>query len=199
MLLDLRARYNADTQRSSSPTSSYENVIADQEAFGSGLEDKGRHVFMERPFCTYRGHTSDLLDISWSRNYFILTSSMDKTVRLWHISRRECLCVFQHIDFVTAIAFHPRNDQFFISASLDGKIRLWNIPDKKVTLWNEVEGPSTLITAANFIQVAAQVTLLVRSCLLHLFPTRRTVNLLWSALTTAAASSTAPTSSSTTQ
>ena len=33
---------------------------------------------------------------------------MDKTVRLWHISRRECLCCFQHIDFVTAIAFHPK-------------------------------------------------------------------------------------------
>ena len=28
--------------------------------------------------------------------------------RLWHISRKECLCVFQHVDFVTAIAFHPR-------------------------------------------------------------------------------------------
>jgi WD40 repeat protein len=46
---------------------------------------------------------------------------------------QECLCVFQHIDFVTAIAFHPRNDQFFLSGSLDGKLRLWNIPDKKVT------------------------------------------------------------------
>ena len=28
--------------------------------------------------------------------------------RLWHISRKECLCCFQHVDFVTAIAFHPR-------------------------------------------------------------------------------------------
>ena len=87
---------------------------------------------MDRPFVTYTGHTSDLLDISWSKNYFILTSSMDKTVRLWHISRKECLCVFQHIDCVTALAFNPKNDQFFISGSLDGKIRLWNIPDKKV-------------------------------------------------------------------
>ena len=104
---------------------------------------------------------------------------MDKTVRLWHISRRECLCCFQHIDFVTAIAFHPRSDQvsfdfdlsilnflvkkfcitessflpqFFLSASLDGKLRLWNIPDKKVMKWNEVEGNTRLITAANFIQ-----------------------------------------------
>ena len=87
------------------------------------------------------------------QNYFLLTSSMDKTVRLWHISRRECLCCFQHIDFVTALAFHPKNDQFFLSGSLDGKLRLWNIPEKKVTLWNEVDGNCKIITAANFIQV----------------------------------------------
>ena len=42
--------------------------------------------------------------------------------------------------------------QFFLSASLDGKLRLWNIPDKKVMKWNEVEGSTRLITAANFIQ-----------------------------------------------
>ena len=70
------------------------------------------------------------------------------------IFRKECLCCFQHIDFVTAICFHPRNDQFFLSGSLDGKLRLWNIPDKKVALWNEVtDGASKLITTANFIQV----------------------------------------------
>ena len=55
---------------------------------------------------------------------------------------------------MTAICFHPRNDQFFLSGSLDGKLRLWNIPDKKVALWNEVtDGASKLITTANFIQV----------------------------------------------
>uniref|UniRef100_A0A8C8CB22 WD repeat-containing protein 44 n=1 Tax=Oncorhynchus tshawytscha TaxID=74940 RepID=A0A8C8CB22_ONCTS len=86
------------------------------------------------------------------QNYFLLSSSMDKTVRLWHISRRECLCCFQHIDFVTAIAFHPRDDRYFLSGSLDGKLRLWNIPDKKVALWNEVDGQTRLITAANFCQ-----------------------------------------------
>jgi hypothetical protein len=40
-----------------------------------------------------------------------------------------------------------------LSGSLDGKLRLWNIPDKKVALWNEVDGNSKLITTANFIQV----------------------------------------------
>lgn len=96
-----------------------------------------------------------------SKNYFVLSSSMDKTVRLWHISRRECLCCFQHIEFVTAIAFHPRDDRYFLSGSLDGKLRLWNIPDKKVAVWNEVEGQSKLITAANFCQVQSLITLSV--------------------------------------
>jgi len=147
---DMRNRYNADSAKSNSPTNSYENVISDLT--DASEADKSHQVFMGRPFCQYQGHTSDLLDVSWSKNYFILTSSMDKTVRLWHISRRECLCCFQHIDFVTAICFHPRNDQFFLSGSLDGKLRLWNIPDKKVALWNEVEGSAKLITTANFIQ-----------------------------------------------
>ena len=82
---EMRNRYNADVKSSSSPTNSYENVILDQMT----SEEKSHQVFMERAFCEYSGHTSDLLDVSWSKNYFILTSSMDKTVRLWHISRLE--------------------------------------------------------------------------------------------------------------
>ena len=89
-------------------------------------------------FSAYRGHTADVLDISWSKNHFLLSSSMDKTVRLWHVTRIECLCTLRHADFVTTIQFHPRDDRYFLSGSLDGKLRLWNIPDKKVTLWNEV-------------------------------------------------------------
>lgn len=94
-------------------------------------------------FTIYRGHTADVLDLAWSKNHFLLSSSMDKTVRLWHITRIECLCTFRHIDFVTTIQFHPRDDRYFLSGSLDGKLRLWNIPDKRVTLWNEVSALPT--------------------------------------------------------
>lgn len=46
-----------------------------------------------------------------------------------------------------------QDDRYFLSGSLDGKLRLWNIPDKKVALWNELDGQTKLITAANFCQV----------------------------------------------
>ena len=130
---DMRRRYQVESE--GLPVSGEQRNQEDAIKDYLSDPDSVGHIFMDRPFATYTGHTSDLLDVSWSKNFFILTSSMDKTVRLWHISRQECLCIFQHIDFVTAIVFHPKNDQFFISGSLDGKIRLWNIPDKKVSLF----------------------------------------------------------------
>jgi WD40 repeat protein len=73
-----------------------------------------------RPFCEFLGHQAPVLDVAWSTSLFLLSSSMDKTVRLWHLTRHECLCFFRHVDFVSAIAFHPRDDRYFVSASLDG-------------------------------------------------------------------------------
>lgn len=72
---------------------------------------------------------------------------MDKTVRLWHVSRIECLCCFKHSDFVTSIQFHPRDDRFFLAGSLDSKLRLWSIPDKSVAFWSQLPD---LITAVAF-------------------------------------------------
>lgn len=72
---------------------------------------------------------------------------MDNTVRLWHVSRGECLCCFKHNDFVTSIQFHPKDDRFFLAGSLDSKLRLWSIPDKSVAYWVEVRD---LITAVAF-------------------------------------------------
>ncbi|KAI1903611.1 hypothetical protein AGOR_G00028990 [Albula goreensis] len=155
---NMRMRYNTEGRVSPSP--SQESLCSSKSDADGGInntpedpdtEDRNA-PFRQVPFCKYKGHTADLLDLSWSKNYFLLSSSMDKTVRLWHVSRRECLCCFQHIDFVTAIAFHPRDDRYFLSGSLDGKLRLWNIPDKKVALWNEVDGQTRLITSANFCQ-----------------------------------------------
>lgn len=104
-------------------------------------------VFRTKTVQEYEGHTASILDLSWSKNNFLLSSSMDKTVRLWHVSRAECLCCFKHSDFVTSIQFHPRDDRFFLAGSLDSKLRLWSIPDKSVAYWSQTPD---LITAVAF-------------------------------------------------
>jgi WD repeat-containing protein 44 len=113
----------------------------------TGGERLSAPVFRSTPVREFKGHTSDILDLSWSKNNFLLSSSMDKTVRLWHISRQECLCTFKHKDFVTSIAFHPTDDRFFLAGSLDSVLRLWSIPDKTVAFWNQLPD---LITAVAF-------------------------------------------------
>jgi len=104
-------------------------------------------VFASQPVREWSGHGSTILDLSWSKNNFLLSSSMDKTVRLWHISRKECLCTFKHNDFVPSIAFHPKDDRFFLAGSLDSKLRLWSIPDKSVAFTAQTP---EMITAVAF-------------------------------------------------
>ncbi|CAF2557183.1 unnamed protein product [Rotaria sp. Silwood2] len=120
-----------------------------------------------KPFSELVGHQAPVLDVAWSKSLFLLSSSMDKTVRLWHLTRLECLCYFLHVDFVSAIAFHPRDDRYFVSASLDGHVRLWNIPDKRVVHWTLIPAQASsqitaaeanLITAVNFCDDGRKVT-----------------------------------------
>ncbi|GAA5853934.1 hypothetical protein JCM8547_008162 [Rhodosporidiobolus lusitaniae] len=130
---------------SSSSTPSGSGATTTEE--GEKPPASGLPVFGSKPVREFRGHEADVLDLSWSKNNFLLSSSMDKTVRLWHVSRSECLCAFQHLDFVTSIAFHPKDDRYFLSGSLDCKLRLWNIPEKRVHIWTELP---ELITSVAF-------------------------------------------------
>ncbi|KAL8205499.1 hypothetical protein R6Q57_009050 [Mikania cordata] len=99
----------------------------------------------EKPVCSFNGHLEDVLDLSWSKSQHLLSSSMDKTVRLWQLSSKSCLKVFSHSDYVTCIQFNPVDDRYFISGSLDSKVRIWSIPDRQVVDWNDLH---EMVTAA---------------------------------------------------
>lgn len=80
----MRTKYNAEKV---SPTPSQESIVStdtlavSEDSHSNNTEELSEKApFMPKPFCTYSGHASDLLDVSWSKNYFILSSSMDKTV-----------------------------------------------------------------------------------------------------------------------
>ncbi|KAM0859454.1 hypothetical protein ACQ4PT_047185 [Festuca glaucescens] len=105
------------------------------------------HVFAlsEKPVITFAGHSDDVLDLCWSKSQYLLSSSMDKTVRLWHMSSTYCLKAFSHSDYVTCIQFNPVDDRYFISGSLDEKVRIWSIPKREIVDWVDLH---EMITAA---------------------------------------------------
>lgn len=114
---------------------------------GNAAQHLSAPVFRRNPLRVYEGHASTVIDISWSKNNFLLSSSFDRTVRLWHISRNECLVTFKHAEYCPSVQFHPRDDRFFLAGSLDTKLRLWSIPDKSVAFWNQLP---EIITAVSF-------------------------------------------------
>lgn len=52
-------------------------------------------VLKAQPYRVYQGHKQDVLELCWSKSQFVLSASMDKTVKLWHISMDECLRTFK--------------------------------------------------------------------------------------------------------
>lgn len=112
-------------------------------------------VFNPNPYRLLKEHTHDILSLDWSKNNFLLSSSMDNTVKLWHPDKPTSLKTFMHPDFVTSVVFHPTDDRFFVSGSLDHKCRLWSILENKVSYEFDTED---LITSVAFSPNDAKYT-----------------------------------------
>nr|UNY85621.1 WD40-containting protein [Zea mays] len=99
----------------------------------------------KQPLHEFRGHSGDVLNLSWSNNKHLLSASTDKTVRLWEIGSANCTTVFPHSNFVTRVQFNPTNENQFISGSIDGKIRVWDIPRCSVIDWVDIRDIITAV------------------------------------------------------
>lgn len=126
----------------------------------------GAPLFDPVPFREYLGHETHIVDVAWSRSNLLLSASMDAYARLWHVSRPECLHKFQHPDCVTAVDFHPTEDNYFLSGCLDRKLRIWSLETGRVVLWQPT--PS-MITAAAFSPDARLVAVGLYNGTVHLY------------------------------
>ncbi|RZC56485.1 hypothetical protein C5167_015339 [Papaver somniferum] len=92
----------------------------------------------EKPLHEFHGHSGEVLDLSWSNKY-LLSCSVDNTVRLWKVGSNQCLKIFSHNNYVTSVNFNPVDDNYFISGSIDGKVRIWSISDCQVIDWTDIK------------------------------------------------------------
>ncbi|XP_027337119.1 WD repeat-containing protein 44-like [Abrus precatorius] len=142
---------NAQTEPSSSPSWSQKKKKGKFGSKRGSLIPEYVHVpdtvfsLSEKPHCSFRGHSDDVLDLSWSKSQLLLSSSMDKTVRLWDLETKTCLKMFAHNDYVTCIQFNPIDNDYFISGSLDAKVRIWNIPERHVVDWTDIHEMVTAV------------------------------------------------------
>ncbi|KAL3524429.1 hypothetical protein ACH5RR_017263 [Cinchona calisaya] len=100
---------------------------------------------LEEPLHVFQGHTAEVLDLSWSKNNCLLSSSVDKTVRLWRVGNDQCLKVFPHSNYVTCAQFNPVNDDYFVTGSIDGKVRIWEISARRVVDWTDIKDIITAV------------------------------------------------------
>lgn len=99
---------------------------------------------LEKPVHEFYGHQGEILSLSWSKNGYLLSSSVDKTVRMWKIGHNECLKIFTHNNYVTCVEFNPMDENYVVTGSIDGKIRIWEADGGHVIDWIEIR---ELVTA----------------------------------------------------
>lgn len=100
---------------------------------------------LEKPVHEFYGHRDEVLDLSWSKKNYLLSSSVDKTARLWRVGSDHCLRIFPHSNYVTSVQFNPVNYNYFISGSIDGKVRIWEISTCQVVDWTDIRDIVTAV------------------------------------------------------
>ncbi|KAK8490278.1 hypothetical protein V6N11_048204 [Hibiscus sabdariffa] len=79
------------------------------------------------------GHSKDVTDFDFSsNNQYIASSSKDKTVRVWDISRGVCIRVIYGVSPQLCIRFHPVNNNFLSVGNANKEITVFNFSTGRV-------------------------------------------------------------------
>ncbi|XP_041997793.1 WD repeat-containing protein 13-like [Salvia splendens] len=89
------------------------------------------------------GHTKDVTDFDFSaNNQYIASASIDKTVRVWDISKGLCIRVIYGVSSQLCIRFHPVNNNFLSAGNANKEILVFNFSTgrtiNKMALYSEV-------------------------------------------------------------
>ncbi|KAF2975848.1 hypothetical protein EK904_008905 [Melospiza melodia maxima] len=126
---NMRMKYNTEGRVSPSP--SQESLNSSKSDTDAGIcsavdedPDDKNAPFRQRPFCKYKGHTADLLDLSWSKDdRYFLSGSLDGKLRLWNIPDKK-VALWNEVDgqtkLITAANF-CQNGKYAVIGTYDGR------------------------------------------------------------------------------
>lgn len=79
------------------------------------------------------GHSKDVTDFDFSsNNQYIASSSKDKTVRVWEISKGLCIRVIYGVSSQLCIRFHPVNNNFLSVGNANKEITVFNFSTGRI-------------------------------------------------------------------
>ncbi|XWS54958.1 hypothetical protein CRYUN_Cryun10bG0134100 [Craigia yunnanensis] len=80
-----------------------------------------------------KGHSKDVTDFDFSsNNQYIASSSMDKTVRVWELSKGLCIRVIYGVSSQMCIRFHPVNNNFLSVGNANKEITVFNFSTGRI-------------------------------------------------------------------
>ncbi|KPA15061.1 repeat-containing protein [Candidatus Magnetomorum sp. HK-1] len=96
----------------------------------------------------FKGHKDRIWSVDFSyTNDIFASGSSDKTIRLWNIKTKECICLYGHINRVLSVRFSNKNE-FLVSGGQDAKIILWDL--KTNTFIHDFEGHKNWVRSVDF-------------------------------------------------
>ncbi|KAL5788625.1 hypothetical protein ACOSP7_005574 [Xanthoceras sorbifolium] len=79
------------------------------------------------------GHSKDVTDFDFSsNNQYIASTSMDKTVRVWELSKGVCIRVIYGVHLQLCIRFHPVNNNFLSVGNANKEIIVFNFSTGRI-------------------------------------------------------------------
>lgn len=103
-------------------------------------------LFYPQPYRVYTGHSGQILDLAWSSNFFLLSTSADNTLRLWHLKKSDYSFVFARSVNIISVCFHPTDNSYFLTGGSDKTLKIWKLPEGEVVRW--VQTPSIITSVA---------------------------------------------------